>query len=255
MSLINSIIGSIGFKPISDVIFKDREFNQEKYKAKGGFVDILCLGSDNKIYNVEFQNDREKYFVNRIFYYMSRLMINIKEGADYSEVKNVCNIAILNHNFFTDLDNKFYFHPFRYQHQIVKDYYLSKSPLFFIEIPKWENVKPEIEDFTDLDVFLAFFSKESTYEYLMEIAKRSEIMAQLMELQDDYRKDSDLLLGYKTAEDYERDYRSAINSNREEAKDEAKREIVLNMKKKNYDIETIADVTGLSPEVINSYLQ
>ena len=257
MSLINSIIGSIGFKPISDVIFKEREFNQEKYKAKGGFVDILCLGSDNKIYNVEFQNDREKYFVNRIFYYMSRLMINIKEGADYSEVKNVCNIAILNHNFFTDLDNKYYFHPFRYQHQIVKDYYLSKSPLFFIEIPKWENVKPEIEDFTDLDVFLAFFSAKSSFEYLTDIGQRSEIMAQLMELQDDYRKDSDLLLGYKTAEDYERDYRSAINSNREEAKDEGRnerdREIVQNMLNANMDISIIKTATGLTEDEIKAY--
>ena len=188
---------------------------------------------------------------------MSRLMINIKAGADYDELRSVCNIAILNHNFFIKLDDKYYFHPFRYQHQIVKDYYLPNSSFFFIEIPKWEKVKPEIENFTDLDVFLAFFSRPSSFEYLTDIAKRSEIMAQLMELQDEYRKDRDLLNCYKTAEDYERDYRSAMKSSREDGKDEGRnerdREIVQNMMKNGLDEETIEKYTGISLEKVKSY--
>ena len=251
ISLINSITVSINLSPIVDVKFKDREFNKNHHEEKGGSVDILCLGSDHKLYNIEFQNEKLLYFVNKVFYYMARILVNIKAGDDYDKLKSVCNIAILNHKLFTDLSDNYYFQPFRYQHQIITDYYLPNSSLFFIEIPKWEIVKPEIEKFTDLDVFLAFFSAKSNYDYLMKIAKRSEIMAQLMDLQDEYRRDYDLLQGYKTAEDYERDFRSIINTNREEAKEEGKEEVAIKMLKKNKLISEIIEFTGISSERIN----
>lgn len=87
--------------------------------------------------------------------------MNIKAWDDYDKLKSVCNISILNHKLFLDLDDNYYFHPFRYQHQILKDYYLPNSTLFFIEIPKWEYVKHEIDKFTDLDDFLAFFLQKA----------------------------------------------------------------------------------------------
>ncbi|MBR3663521.1 MAG: hypothetical protein IKN64_02570 [Desulfovibrio sp.] len=58
----------------------------------------------------------------------------------------------------------------------------------------------------------------------MEIAKMSKIMTQIMRLQDEYRKNHDLLNGYKTAEDYERDFMSIMNTNRAEGRAEGKAE-------------------------------
>lgn len=45
-------------------------------------------------------------------------------------------------------------------------------------------------------------------------------MTQIMRLQDEYRKNHDLLNGYKTAEDYERDFMSIMNTNRAEGREE-----------------------------------
>ena len=78
-------------------------------------------------------------------------------------------------------------------------------------------------------------------------------MAQLKELQDEYRKYDDFLNWYKTAEDYERDYRSAMKSSREDGKDEKEREIVQNMMKNGLDEETIEKYTGISLEKVKSY--
>ena len=62
-----------------------------------------------------------------------------------------------------------------------------------------------------------------------------------------------MLQGYKTAEDYARDYRSVMNTNKEEGRNQRDREIVQNMMKKNYNIEQIIVITGLTPDVIKSY--
>ena len=49
-------------------------------------------------------------------------------------------------------------------------------------------------------------------------------MTQIMRIQDEYRKNHDLLNGYKTAEDYERDFMSIMNTNRAEGRAEGKAE-------------------------------
>ena len=80
-------------------------------------------------------------------------------------------------------------------------------------------------------------------------------MSQLMNLQDEYRKNYDLFQGYKTAEDYARDYRSVVNTNREEGKAEGRNERdvehVTNMFKKNLSAPQIADLLGLSEKRVN----
>lgn len=91
-------------------------------------------------------------------------------------------------------------------------------------------------------------------------------MTQIMRIQDEYRKNHDLLNGYKTAEDYERDFMSIMNTNRAEGRAEGKAEgraegreegkaettfaFVSAMLKKDMKLSDIMELSGLTEEKI-----
>ena len=124
----------------------------------------------------------------------------------------------------------------------------DKLHIVVIDIPKWNKNRQSIEKMTLLDMFIAFFSKSTKYETLKKLAKRNKIMEKLFDAQEEYRQDVVFAAGYRTAEDIERDALSHDNY----VKKETIREIVQRLKRMNYDISQIKEISGWSEEDINA---
>ena len=108
-----------------------------------------------------------------------------------------------------------------------------------------------------LDKWLCYLSGKTEDDERMQLYQEDTIMSQVAVAEDKFFSDEEKIAAYVREEKSRNDAIARENYVRDEGinkgRDDAKREIVQNMKKKNYDLETIADVTGLSPEVINSY--
>ena len=83
-------------------------------------------------------------------------------------------------------------------------------------------------------------------------------MNKTFNLQEEYRRIYDILQGHKTAEDYDRDFMSIINTCRDEGREEGRAEgreettfaFVSAMLKKNMKLSDIMELSGLTEEKI-----
>ena len=108
-----------------------------------------------------------------------------------------------------------------------------------------------------LDKWLCYISGKTEDDDRMQLYQEDTIMSQVAIAEDKFFSDEEKIAAYVRAEKSRNDAIARENYVRDEGINEGinkrDREIVQNMLRKNYDIASIADVTGLSPEVINSY--
>ena len=120
-------------------------------------------------------------------------------------------------------------------------------------MPKWETVRPALHDMCMLDKWLCYLSGKTKDNDRIQLYQEDTIMSQVAVAEDKFFSDEEKIAAYVRAEKSRNDAIARENFVRDEGRDEANRKIVQNMMKKNYDLETIVDVTGLSTEKIKSY--
>jgi predicted transposase/invertase (TIGR01784 family) len=98
---------------IQEILFPDREIivdsvivtNPEliaDYKAhKRAILDITAIDTNGNIFHVEIQNTKRPYFSARAIFYASKLIVNqIKSGEDYSVIRPVYQIILVDYRVF-----------------------------------------------------------------------------------------------------------------------------------------------------------
>ena len=116
----------------------------------------------------------------------------------------------------------------------------------FIEIPKWENKRPKLENMNMLDKWLAYLSNKTDSQERYNLLTGDEIMTQVALAEEKFFSDPEKVLAYVKAEKSENDAIAREDFVRDEAKNEGKEEVVINMLKKNMSPDEICELSGFS---------
>ena len=224
--------------------------------------DVLCKTEDGKTFLVEMQRGAQKHFFERALYYTSfpimkqgkKAIAKEEEGAgpwDFS-LDGVFFLGILDFEYEQDEMTEH-----RYQLLETKTFkqMTDKLEFVFVEVAKFNKSEDELE--TDLDKWLYLLKNMST---LLErpAALRDRVFGRLFDVAEYARLDDEERKNYVEAMNTARDTYNQIayahetghKEGREEGREEKAYEIARKMIAKGLDVDTIAELTGLTKDEI-----
>lgn len=220
-------------------------------------VGILDIRAENNeyIFNIEMQVARYEDMPDRMLWYWAKLYSSdVKHAEKYSEARKVISILIADFNLDVLKDIKRYHSSWHIREDELSTIILTKKfEMHIIELKKLEvNIKQQGNK--KLEQWLGFIrnpehGKESCmYEEIEKARKVLEDISQdeeerkLAEQREVWKIDQNSQL-YSAA-------KRGREEGREEGRSESKKEIAKRMLEKNYDIDTIVEITQLSKEDI-----
>lgn len=240
----------------------ESEGNQETSDDKFNRVDILAEDEDKALYIFEIQNNRELDYFHRMAYGTSKAMAEyMKKGEPYSSIRKIYSVNIV---YFDLGQGKDYVYKgtttFVGMHdEDVLQLSSAQQNAFKCNAP--DDIFPEyyllrVENFdavakTPLDEWISFLKTgdipvTATAPGLPEARERLRVDRLTEEEQESY---------YRMMENL-RYQRSVIETGRAEGRAEGEHKkaiaVARKMKTKNYSVEDIMDMTGLSAEIVAS---
>ncbi len=226
-------------------------------------IKLNAFGKVNLEMNLGFDRtdiDRNISFLTHIF------NSGIKHGMKYTSIPPVIQINFNDYD--VDEDSK----------EVIDKYYLQnknehilteKLQIWNINIAKcyelWynkniENLSEEEQQIVKICALMYIKDKETFERCLEEIKMDEEIKRDIMEAEEDFSSDEEILGWYGTEEEYEALQEAKMYNREQEAiargieQGISKRniEIVTKMLKENIDVNFISRITGLSVEQINN---
>ena len=98
-NLVNATLSDFNFEEVKDLEIIDPFNLSENIDLKESIIDIKAKTKDNQTVIIEIQLCGNMDFVKRIFYYISKNIVNeIKEGEDYRNLPRIISINLLNFN-------------------------------------------------------------------------------------------------------------------------------------------------------------
>ena len=224
--------------------------------------DVLCKTEDDKTFLVEMQRGAQKHFFERALYYTSfpimkqgkKAIAKEEEGAgpwDFS-LDGVFFLGILDFEYEQDEMTEH-----RYQLLETKTFkqMTDKLEFVFVEVAKFNKSEDELE--TDLDKWLYLLKNMST---LLErpAALRDRVFGRLFDVAEYARLDDEERKNYVIAMNTARDtynqidfaLNKGIGIGLEMGCEKKACEIAQKMIAKGLDVDTIADLTGLTKEEV-----
>ena len=224
--------------------------------------DVLCKTEDGKTFLVEMQRGAQKHFFERALYYTSfpimkqgkKAIAKEEEGAepwDFS-LDGVFFLGILDFEYEQDERTE---HRYQLLETKTLKQMTDKLEFVFVEVAKFNKREDELE--TDLDKWLYLLKNMST---LLErpAALRDRVFGRLFDVAEYARLDDNERKNYVNAMNTARDTYNQIayahetghQEGREEGRVEKAYEIARKMIAKGLDVDTIADLTGLTMDEI-----
>ena len=197
--------------------------------------------------DIEMQNNKEKYFKERIYYYFaSMIMSSVREGKSYKTDKNYVNIWLVNSttSFFEDY---FYDEYKLTSKKTNKELIEGKSKTIIIDLKKLEYC-----DNIELKEYLSMIA--SNNNILLNLKSSNDLIKKEAFKMNDYLKSNkafQIAIEKLKSESF---HNVSIIEAKEEGIEEGKKEIILNMHKKGISKEDIADMTGINIDKINKTL-
>lgn len=239
---------------IENQIRTAKSFNNDK-------VGILDIRAENNeyIFNIEMQVARYEDMPDRMLWYWAKLYSSdVKHAEKYSEARKVISILIADFNLDVLKDIKRYHSSWHIREDELSTIILTKKfEMHIIELKKLEvNIKQQGNK--KLEQWLRFIrnperGKESCmYEEIEKARKVLEDISQdeeerkLAEQREVWKIDQNSQLYSATKKGRE----EGIKEGREEGISKNKKETAKRMLEKNYDIDTIVEITQLSKEDI-----
>ena len=225
--------------------------------------DVLCATEDGKTFLVEMQRGAQKHFFERALYYTSfPIMKQGKKAIAKEEEKGkdpwdfsldgVFFLGILDFEYEQDEMTE---HRYQLLETKTLKQMTDKLEFVFVEVAKFDKREDELE--TDLDKWLYLLKNMST---LLErpAALRDRVFGRLFDVAEYARLDDNERKNYVNAMNTARDTYNQIayalkkghKEGREEGREEKAYEIARKMIAKGLDVDTIADLTGLTMDEI-----
>ena len=254
----------LGERQVKDLTYIDKEIQPEVVEQRTVIFDLLCEDVDGSKFILEMQNCPQRYFFNRGFYYLCRMVSRQGQtGRDWQySLLPVYGIYLLNfslpelHSWRTDVILADEATGKTFGEVKLKQIYLSfdlfnlsreecKSPL--------ENSMYILKNMNIFDMSL-FKEENEAFKRLLNVANLAALTPRERAIYDENLKnyrDWRATLEYAAEEAEEKGMKRGMERGIEKGKAEEQRLIATNFKKQGIDIEIIAQCTGLSVEEID----
>ena len=271
--LVNSTLREFNFEEVKDLEIIDPSpkagfsLNLSKnIELKESIIDIKAKTKNNETVIIEFQLCGNIDFLKRIFYYISKNVVNeVKEGENYNNVQKIISINLLDfnlkfgdkgkaHRCFKLIDTK----DLNISLDLIQIHILEVKR--FIEIIK-NSTKEELKK-NRLLSWMKFFTSDNLELIEEELKEENQIMSKVIEEYRKFTSDDKMMRAYAAREAFLVGQKMMLRREREDGFDEGKLEglkegriaeqisMAKSMKTKNMDINLISEITGLTIDEI-----
>ena len=251
--LVNSTLREFNFEEVKDLEIIDPFNLSENIELKESIIDIKAKTKNNETVIIEFQLCGNIDFLKRIFYYISKNVVNEvtlaagrrQEGENYNNVQKIISINLLDFNLKFGDEGK--------AHRCFK---LIDTKDLNISLDLIQIHILEVKRFIEI-------IKNSTKE---ELKEENQIMSKVIEEYRKFTSDDKMMRAYAAREAFLVGQKMMLRREREDGFDEGIKEgiakgklegikegqisMAKSMKKENIDIELIKKITGLTIDEI-----
>ena len=282
--LVNSTLREFNFEEVKDLEIIDPSpkagFSlnlSENIELKESIIDIKAKTKNNETVIIEFQLCGNMDFLKRIFYYISKNIVNEvtltagrrQEGENYNNVQKIISINLLDfnlkfgdkgkaHRCFKLIDTK----DLNISLDLIQIHILEVKR--FIEIIK-NSTKEELKN-NRLLSWMKFFTSDNLELIEEELKEENQIMSKVIEEYRKFTSDDKMMRAYAAREAFLVGQKMMLRREREDGFDEGIEEgikrgikegeknkaisMAKSMKTKNMDINLISEITGLTIDEI-----
>ncbi|MCI5583489.1 MAG: Rpn family recombination-promoting nuclease/putative transposase [Anaeroplasma sp.] len=245
LSTLLSLILKEKIKP-NDINYQPNEIIVE-FEGKKPRFDLRVSILNELDIDIEMQNNKEKYFKERIYYYFaSMIMSSVREGKSYKTDKNYLSIWLMNSNI-SLFDNSYYEEFGIISKNTQNEFIENKCRIIIIDLKKLDYC-----DNIELKTYLSMI--ESNDNIIKNLDSSNDLIKMEAKKMNDYLKSNEAFQIAIERLKSESFHNVSIIEAKEEGIEEGKKEIILNMHKKGISKEDIADMTGINIEKINKTL-
>ena len=255
--MVNAALSDFNFEEVKDLEIIDPYNLSENIDLKESIIDIpkgtpsaKAKTKDNQTVIIEIQLCGNMDFVKRIFYYISKNIVNeLKEGEDYKKLPRIISINLLNfnldfgdegkpHRCFKLIDTK--------NHNIDLDFIQMHiiEAKRFIEIIEKSTLN-ELKK-NRLLTWMKFFTSKNLKAIEKELMEANPIMTKVIEEYKRFTSDDKLMRAYDARDAFLLGQKMMLDREREEGIKEGQISIAKTMKKDGADINLISKYTGLT---------
>ena len=260
--LVNSTLREFNFEEVKDLEIIDPFNLSDNIELKESIIDIKAKTKNNETVIIEFQLCGNIDFLKRIFYYISKNVINeVKEGENYNNVQKIISINLLDfnlkfgdkgkaHRCFKLIDTK----DLNISLDLIQIHILEVKR--FIEIIK-NSTKEELKN-NRLLSWMKFFTSDNLELIEDELKEENQIMSKVIEEYRKFTSDDKMMRAYAAREAFLFGQKMMLRREREDGFDEGKLEgikernysIAKTLKQMNMDNGSISKATGLTIDEI-----
>ena len=255
MSLLNALLPLAEDAPITFIEYENPEMAPEHKDGKNSIVDVRCRDARGRHFLVEMQMNWDEEFKKRVIMNASKAVMKQVGSAElYTLIQPVFSLNLLNAKMKGEAPTEFY-HDYAILNVDHPECSLDYLRFVFVELPKFQP--RNIMEKKMAVLWLRFLTEinEDTVEAPAELLENEEISKALSIVEKSAMSEAQLY-AYERFWDavnnehvlMEGRYKDGIEKGIEKEKLEAARR----MKSKNYPLEDIADITGLSTEEIEA---
>ena len=271
-NLVNATLSDFNFEEVKDLEIIDPFNLSENIDLKESIIDVKAKTKDNKTVIIEFQLCGNMNFLDRIFYYISKNIVNeLHEGGDYQEVQKIISINLLDFNLNFGDDGKPHrcFKLIDTENQNISLDYIQ---MHLIEVQRFIDIleKSTIEELkkNKLLTWMKFFTSNNLELIEKELKEANPIMTKAIEEYKRFTSDDKLMRAYAARDAFLVGQKFMLSREREEGIKEGMKKGKLEglkegrlaeqismakaMKNKNMDINLISEITGLSIDEVRN---
>ena len=268
--LVNATLSDFNFEEVKDLEIIDPFNLSENIDLKESIIDVKAKTKDNKTVIIEFQLCGNMNFLDRIFYYISKNIVNeLHEGGDYQEVQKIISINLLDFNLDFGDEGKSHrcFKLIDTENQNISLDYIQ---MHLIEVQRFIDIleNSTIEELKNnkLLTWMKFFTSNNLENIEKELKEANPIMTKAIEEYKRFTSDDKLMRAYAARDAFLVGQKMMLSRERKEGRLEGIEEgikkgklegikernysIAKSLKQMNMDNASISKATGLSIEEI-----
>ena len=255
MSLLNALLPLAEDAPITYIEYETPEMAPDRKDGKNSIVDVRCKDAKGRHFLVEMQMSWDEEFKKRVIMNASKaVMKQVGRAELYTLIQPVFSLNLLNEKMKGEAPEEFY-HDYAILNVDHPECSLDYLRFVFVELPKFQP--RNIMEKKMAVLWLRFLTEinEDTVEAPADLLENEEISKALSIVEKSAMSEAQLYA-------YER-FWDAVNNEHvlmegrykdgiEKGIEKEKLEAAFRMKVKNYPLEDIEEITGLTPEEIKA---
>jgi len=234
---------------IKDLTYLKNEHLGTTEVDRKAIFDLYCENEKGEKFIVELQKTKQNFFKDRTIYYSTFPIREQAKRADWNyELKAVYTIAILDFVFDEDKNDP---KKFRYDIKLTdtetREVFYDKLTLIYLEMPKFNKTVDELE--TRFDKWLYVIRNLNRLDRVPD-RLRERVFEKLFETAEIAKFTPEQIRSYEDSLKYYRDLKNSLDTAKQEAREERNIEIAKNALLKNYSVEDVIELTGLTREQV-----